>query len=383
MSPPATIDPRVREATASLHPLGLDALLRRFGHLPVKVSDNDEPFPQALRLIISSHCDQRCQYPDEGVLWCHNEGIARDALKAPQAGALLETARFFRDRYGIRRVKIGGLEPLLGRRLFDLIRGLREMGIDDVSFTTHGRGVNGRLRELKEAGLTRLTVSIQNFDRDDYQRLTDRDGLADALALVEEAAAVGLVPLKINRVLLRRFTDDLPAFLAWLRAGNLTARLFDLMWQPGHDDYYLKYLVSWQDFLPLWEGQTERLEVRRYRTSWRTRMLFRLRGGGAVEANLLEPKWHSAAPVCRACPLAEVCAEGYLGCGVRITPDLRLSPCILRDDLSADLHPLPAADAGAARDLDALLGGAPPRCRQPLPLLAEADGRTGKEEPCT
>jgi molybdenum cofactor biosynthesis enzyme MoaA len=371
MWPNRIISSEVGEATARLHALDLRALLEQFSHLPIEFNDHDEPFPQSLRLIISSHCEQRCQYPEEGVLWCHNEGVARDGLRAPLVDSLLEIARFFKERYGVRRAKIGGLEPVLGRRMLGLIRSLRDLGMEDVSFTTHGRGINGKLGELKEAGLTRVTISIQHFERENNRRLTGRDGLMDALALVKEAQALALTPIQINRVLLRHYTDDLPAFIDWVRAEDVTARLFDLIWQPGHDEYYLKYLVSWQEFLRLWQDETERLIIRRYRTSWRTRILFKLRGGGGIEVNLLEAKWNADASICQTCLMAEVCAEGYLGCGIRVTPDLKLSPCILRNDLSLAMQPL--FNAGHARAhiyvIDELLRGAPQVIGQPMQLL--------------
>lgn len=372
----SAIDQRVLEATAALHKMDLAVIQQRFSHIPVDITDV-EPFQQSLRLVISSHCEQRCQYPEEGVLWCHNEGVARDALKAAHLDSLLKLARFFRDHYGIQRIKIGGLEPVLGSRLLDMIHQLREMGITDVSFTTHGRGVNGKLAELKAAGLTRLTISIQHFDRENNIRLTGRDGLPGALELVEEAKEAGLTPLKINRVLLRGYTDDLPRFIEWVRAQDVTVRLFDLMWQPGHDSYYLKYLISWQEFLPLWDTAIERIIVRRYRTSWRTRITFKLRGGGAIEGNLLLSKRFANAPICQACRLADVCAEGYLGCGIRITPDLKLSPCILRNDLAQSMHPLLQADQSdtIARLIDDQLQGIVDITGQPIQLMALDDAK--------
>jgi len=343
--------------------MDLPRLLDRFSHVPVEVIDDGmpgaEPYPQALRLVLSSHCGQRCQYPDEQVLWCHNEGIARDALKNAAAERILDVVRSFREHRGIRRVKLGGLEPLLNRRLFDLLAAFRGIGIDDISFTTHGRGVNGHLANLRRAGLTRVTVSIQSFHGERNVQLTGRNGLAAQLDLVREARSAGLVPIKINRVLLRGWADDLPEFIAWLGAEQVTARLFDLMWQPGHEAFYEKYWVPWHEFLPLWESEVERLAVRHYARAWRTRVLFALRGGGGLEVNLMRPKSESATPVCRSCRLASVCAEGYLGCGVRITPDLKLSPCILRPELALDLTPL-AGDSRATieAEISAVLAGA-------------------------
>lgn len=342
--------------------MDLRQLLKRFDHLPIETideaADGGEPYPQALRLILSSHCGQHCQYPDERVLWCHNEGVARDALKPADATRILKVVRFFYDRHKIRRLKLGGLEPILNQRLLDLLTAVRGIGIEDISFTTHARGVNGHLEALRQAGLTRLTVSIQSFDRRRNISLTGRDGLDAQLDLVREAREVGLTPIKINRVLLRGWADDLPSFIGWLRTEGLTARLFDLMWQPGHDQLYDKYSVAWHDFLPLWESEVEKLVIRRYQTAWRTRLLFGLRGGGGLEVNLMQSKAQSATPVCRSCEFANVCAEGYLGCGVRITPDLRLSPCILRPELGLSLEPLvngSGAEIHAA--VDAVLTG--------------------------
>ena len=72
----------------------------------------------------------------------------------------------------------------------------------------------------------------------------------------------------------------------------------------------------------------------------------------------MQPKWQSATSACKSCHLAAVCAEGYLGCGIRITPDLKLSPCILRPELALSLKPLlrrPEGDLLA--DVDAVLTG--------------------------
>lgn len=346
-----------------------EADLRRWCHpRPVEV-DDAEPFPQSLRLVVSSHCGQTCQYPDEGVLWCHAEGVGRDALKPARVEQVLAVARSLRDRHGYRRAKVGGLEPSPGG-LLRLVAGLRGLGFDDVSFTTHGRGMNGLMGPLRDAGLTRLTVSVQHFDREGYRRLTGRDGLAAALALVREANAVGLGPPKVNRVLLRGHTADLPAFLAWARGQGATVRLYDLMWQPGHDAHYRKYHVGWEEFLPLWGTDTDRLSVRRYATSRRTRVQFHLSAGGAVEVNLRQSKRSAGAAVCRSCPRADSCAEGYLGCGVRVTPDLRLSPCVLRDDLSVPIRP------GEEGGWDGVLRGDPP-ARRSLAVLGPAPSPSG------
>jgi hypothetical protein len=132
-----------------------------------------------------------------------------------------------------------------------------------------------------------------------------------------------------------------------------------LMWQPGHDSFYSKYLVPWYDFLPLWESAVERLVIRRYSTAWRTRVLFVLRDGAGIEVNLMQPKWQSATAACKSCHLAAVCAEGYLGCGIRITPDLKLSPCILRPELALSLKPLLKHQEGENLvNIDAMLTGA-------------------------
>jgi molybdenum cofactor biosynthesis enzyme MoaA len=345
----------------------LEDLLDRLQGVPVDVQSPAD-FPQTLRLVVSSHCEQRCQYPDEGRLWCHNEGLVRDGVGAPRVGPLLDVARGFRERHDLRSVKIGGLEPHLGVTTFTLIRELRAIGYEDVGFTTHGRGVNGHLGDLRRAGLTRLTLSLQHLEREGYRRLTGRDGLAQALELVDEAHRVGLSPVKVNRVLLAGHTDDLPAFVEWATGQRLHARLFDLMWQPGHEALHAKYFVPWQQFLPLWEPAVEAVRILRYPTSWRTRVLFRLRSGGTIEVNLAETKSRSSAAVCRTCHFADVCAEGYLGCGVRITPDLKLSPCVLRNDLARDVRSPEGGSSGGLVELgwllagDAEQGGSSPRC---------------------
>jgi hypothetical protein len=80
---------------------------------------------------------------------------------------------------------------------------------------------------------------------------------------------------------------------------------------------------------------------------------FWLRSGGSIETNLPLPPRKADAKAYRSCWMAPACTEGYLGCGIRITPDYTMKPCLLRGDMNVPL--LPIVERGTADPLNAAL----------------------------
>jgi cyclic pyranopterin phosphate synthase len=110
------------------------------------------------------------------------------------------------QKLGIRSVKFTGGEPLMRSDILDVIRSVPE-GIES-SMTTNGTLLAPLAQDLRKAGLSRVNISLDSMRPETYKKITGIDRLDDALAGIKAARSAGLVPIKINMVLLRGFNED-------------------------------------------------------------------------------------------------------------------------------------------------------------------------------
>ena len=193
-----------------------------------------------LRVSVVETCNFRCPY-------CMPEGAtpANDALD--RAARLdfdeIETAVRAFARLGVRKLRLTGGEPLLRRDLPVLVARLaRVPGITDIALTTNGSLLAGQARALREAGLHRLTVSLDALDPAMFRALSGGRGELDAvLAGITAAEAAGFGPLKINCVVQRgvnesqvlplaghfRGTPHVLRFIEYMDVGTCNG------WRPG------------------------------------------------------------------------------------------------------------------------------------------------------
>ena len=137
------------------------------------------------------------------------EGL--DWLPKPQLLTDDEVVRLVRvgvERLGIREVRFTGGEPLLRRGLTQIVAGTAGLvPRPEISLTTNGIGLARTAAALREAGLDRVNVSLDTLQRGTFQQLARRDRLNDVLDGLGAAAAAGLVPVKVNSVLMRGVND--------------------------------------------------------------------------------------------------------------------------------------------------------------------------------
>jgi len=156
-----------------------------------------------LRISITDRCNLRCIYcmPPGGISLIPRS----DILSYEEIHAIVSVAA----ELGITKVRLTGGEPLVRlelTRLIAMLAGVR--GIDDISMTTNGVLLSKYARELKEAGLGRVNISLDSLRGDRFQRITGQDRLRDVLDGIEKAREVGLRPVKINMVVIRGLNDD-------------------------------------------------------------------------------------------------------------------------------------------------------------------------------
>ena len=168
-----------------------------------RLTDTQGRVVRDLRISVTDRCNLRCVYcmPAEGMAW-----LAKEQLLSYE-----EITRFSRVALGlgIRGIRLTGGEPTVRADLPTLVRMLHELqpGLD-LSLTTNGLKLVDMADALREAGLTRINVSLDTLDRERFHRLARRDRFHEVLAGLEAARRVGFAPIKINAVLMRGFNDD-------------------------------------------------------------------------------------------------------------------------------------------------------------------------------
>jgi cyclic pyranopterin phosphate synthase len=181
---------------------------------------------RVLRISVTDRCNFRCLYcmPAEGVAWLPKENL----LTYEEIEEIVLAAIAI---HGIRRFKLTGGEPTVRHGIVELVYRLRRVpGIEDLSLTTNGFLLGDLARPLKDAGLDRLTVSIDSLHPDRFRRITRTGDLAAVLRGLDRAEEVGLGGLKINCVTMRGVNDDeLSDFARLTLSRRLTVRFIEYM----------------------------------------------------------------------------------------------------------------------------------------------------------
>jgi cyclic pyranopterin phosphate synthase len=181
---------------------------------------------RVLRISVTDRCNFRCVYcmPEEGVRWLpKNEILSFEEIR--------DVVRAAVEVHGIRRFKLTGGEPTVRHNLTDLVRMLRAVpGVEDLSLTTNGFRLSECAGPLREAGLDRVTVSLDSLQPDRFRRITRTGDLAAVLRGLDAAEAAGFSSVKINCVTMRGTNDDeLPDFAGLTVARALTVRFIEYM----------------------------------------------------------------------------------------------------------------------------------------------------------
>jgi len=178
-----------------------------------------------LRISVTDLCNLRCSYcmPEEGLCKKEHEEILRieEIEELVREGAKL----------GIEKVRITGGEPLIRKGIIELISKISKIEeIKDLAMTTNGILLKKYIKELKDAGLKRVNISIDSLDKAKYHRITRGGDIEDVLEGIEEAKKAQLTPIKLNTVLIGGFNDDeIEDFVKLTYDENIDVRFIELM----------------------------------------------------------------------------------------------------------------------------------------------------------
>lgn len=160
-----------------------------------------------LRISLTDRCNFRCIYcmPEEGVKALAHEDILRIEE--------IEQAVRIAAGIGIRSIRLTGGEPLVRKGVVDLVHAISKIsGIENISLTTNGVLLPQMATDLKHAGLSRVNISLDTLDSDQFNRITRRGKLHQTLDGIKAALEAGFEPVKINTVTVRSLHQDYLAF---------------------------------------------------------------------------------------------------------------------------------------------------------------------------
>lgn len=156
-----------------------------------------------LRISVTDRCNLRCVYcmPPEGVEFQPHEQILRyeEIVEVVTVAASL----------GVRRLRLTGGEPLVRKDIEKLVAMLAAVpGIEDIALTTNAIYLAQKAEKLKEAGLTRVNISLDSMKPDRYREITRGGDLGRVMEAIEASVRVGFDPIKLNVVMMKGFNDD-------------------------------------------------------------------------------------------------------------------------------------------------------------------------------
>src|SRR5438105_2500135 len=192
-----------------------------------------------LRISVTDRCNFRCVY------CMPKEVFGKDFQFLPRAEILtfeeIERLAQIFVSLGVQKIRLTGGEPLVRRNLEVLVEKLAKIGDLDLTLTTNGSLLSQKARPLAEAGLRRVTVSLDSLDDATFKRMNDADfPVAKVLAGIEAAHAAGLAPIKINMVTKRGVNEtSIVPMARYFKGTGMTLRFIEFMdvgstngWRP-------------------------------------------------------------------------------------------------------------------------------------------------------
>src|ERR1700736_6189642 len=160
-----------------------------------------------LRISVTDRCNFRCPYCMPAEVFGKNYGflLRHEILTFEEIVRVVRIAA----AHGVTKVRLTGGEPLVRRQVERLVAMVAAVdGVDDIAMTTNGATLAGKAQALKNAGLTRITVSLDSLDKQVFEAMNGVGApLARVLEGIDAACAAGLAPIKLNAVVKRGVND--------------------------------------------------------------------------------------------------------------------------------------------------------------------------------
>ena len=260
-----------------------------------------------LRISVTDRCNFRCVY------CMPKEIFGKDYQFLPRAEILTfeEIERLVRIfvSLGVQKIRLTGGEPLVRRDLERLVEKLAKVGDLDLTLTTNGSLLAQKARALADAGLKRVTVSLDSLDDTTFKKMNDSDfPVAKVLAGIDAARAAGLAPIKINMVTKRGVNESSIVPMArYFKGTGMTLRFIEFMDVGSTNGWRLDDVVPAREIVAMIDREMP-LEplLAGYRGEVAAR--YRYRDGGG-EIGVISSVTQ---PFCADCTRARLSADGSL-----------------------------------------------------------------------
>ena len=279
-------------------------------NLDGKTDSYDRPV-LSLRISITNRCNINCFY-------CHHDGIIPQAyeMSPPEIERIAKIAK----NIGIKKIRLSGGEPLIRTDIIEIVERISSLGFQDVSLTTNGTLLEEYSQKLKDAGLNRVNVSFDTLNPDTYQYITKSNYLEMVKKGIKKAVESELYPVKVNMVVMRGLNhEEVWDMFQFCKENGAILQIIELLKTEScpdtgfFDDYHYDIGIIENQLL-------------KKATDVKTRPFMQDRKKYFLDDGEIE--------VVRPMDNTEFCKNCTR---LRITPEGKLKPCLLRNDNLVDL----------------------------------------------
>ena len=208
-----------------------------------------------LRISVTDRCNMRCRYcmPREHFDKNHVYLPKSDILSFEEIVRVVESLL----PAGLRKVRLTGGEPLIRKDLYKLIEQLRELSPDlDIALTTNAQLLSKSILDLKKAGLSRVTVSLDAIDVDVYQAMGDTTSTPDAIIeSIDKTLALG-IPVKVNTVIQKGVNEhQVIPLISQMGSRNIPIRFIEYMDVGATNSWNLDHVMTGKEMRHLIENE--------------------------------------------------------------------------------------------------------------------------------
>ncbi len=276
-----------------------------------KVRDDYERPIISLRISITNRCNVDCIY-------CHHDGMLESSSEMTP-DEIYEICRIAK-KLGVEKIRLSGGEPLVRPDIVEIVEKINSLDFKDISITTNGIFLEKFAQDLVDAGLDRVNVSLDTLDEETYQMIVGKNVLQRVKDGIVKSCEVGMYPVKINMVVMNNINnDEIMDMFEFTKEHGVILQLIEIIESESCDDndFNSQYHYPLGDFEKHLAEIADEVRVRKF---MQDRKKYFIDGG---EIEVVHPVDNTN--FCKNCTR------------LRITPEGKIKPCLLRNDNLVDL----------------------------------------------
>jgi len=276
----------------------------------IKIDNFQRPV-LSLRISITNRCNIRCFY-------CHHDGVIPQEYEMTVSE--IESIARVAKNIGIKKIRLSGGEPLIRKDITNIVSQISSLKFQDVSLTTNGTLLEENAQLLRDSGLNRVNVSFDTLNPETYHFITKSNYIEQVKRGIKKAVSVGLYPVKVNMVVIRDLNhQEIWDMFHFCKNNGAVLQIIELLRTDNcpDSDFFDEYHY---DISIIEDELTARATEIKTRAFMQDRKKYFLEGG---EIEVVRPMDNTE--FCKNCTR------------LRVTPEGKLKPCLLRNDNLIDL----------------------------------------------